>query len=538
MRPIRISLIYLFFGALLAPSVLVVAQRPAPVVPTRFDPNNRAAEAGRSPHVKSAASYWLDIALEATAREHDRVAPRPTVGSRMLMIIVNCMYDAWAAYDDVAVGTRFGGKLRRPKSERTDANKRIAIAYATYRGMMDMFAEDAEWIKGQMRANGYDPEDNTTDITKPQGVGNVAAAAVFAYRQHDGANQLGDEIGSNGKPYSDYTFYHPVNPVDKIIDPDCWQPIEFTLAGNKKATPGFLTPHWYRVKPFALERSDMFRPGPQPKVGTQKLKDEVDEVLRMNGTLNLEQKAIVEFMRDGPRSTGQSGHWLRFAQAVSERDRYDIDKDIKLFFAVATVAFDAFIACWEAKRYYDSARPWTLVRHYYKDKMIVGWAGVGMGVATIPASEWHPYSPLSFITPPFPGFPSGHSTVSGASAKMLELFTGSDNFGATETRHAGELTEPGISCEIKQSVNGKPATTGITEDGVIVLLLPTFTATAEMAGISRVLGGYHIQSDNVEGLRLGKKVADYNYSRTKAYFDGTAKVENMADPTTYRVADK
>jgi hypothetical protein len=536
MKVVRLLLVPFLIFSFLAPSLDVFAQKAPPVVHSRFDPNGSAAASQRSPHVKSAASEWLDVVLEATAREHDRVAPRPTVGSRMLMIIVACMYDAWAAYDDTAAGTRFGTELRRPKRERIEANKRTAIAYAAYRGMMDQFEEDADWIKAQMRQRGYDPEDKTTDLRKPQGVGNVAAAAVIAYRHHDGANQLGDEPGSNGKPYSDYTYYKPINPIDKIIDPDVWQPIEFTLAENKKATPGFLTPHWYRVKPFALERSDMFRPGPQPKVGSKTLKDEVDEVIRFNGTLSLEQKAVVEFMRDGPRSTGQSGHWLRFAQAVSERDRYNTDEDIKLFFAVATVAFDAFIACWEAKRYYDSARPWTLIRHYYKDKMIVGWAGAGKGVATIPASEWHPYSPLSFITPPFPGFPSGHSTVSAASAKMLELFTGSDNFGATETRHAGELTEPGISCEIKQSINGKPATTGITDEGVIVLLLPTFTAAAEMAGISRVLGGYHIQTDNTEGLRLGKKIAEYNYSRTKAYFDGTVKISSSPNPQAAHVS--
>jgi len=28
-----------------------------------------------------------------------------------------------------------------------------------------------------------------------------------------------------------------------------------------------------------------------------------------------------------------------------------------------------------------------------------------------------------------------------------------------------------------------------------------------MAGISRALGGYHIQADNVAGLELGRKVA-------------------------------
>ncbi|MEO5857911.1 MAG: vanadium-dependent haloperoxidase [Pyrinomonadaceae bacterium] len=484
---------------------------------------------------RSAAYDWLDIALEVTAREHERVAPRPTVGSRMLMLIVACMYEAWAPYDDKAVGVVTGGDLRRPLAERTLKNKEIAVGFATYRAMMDIFPEDAEYIKARVREHGLDPENNTRDTSKPEGIGNVAAAALLKARHHDGANQLGDEEGGNGKPYSDYTFYRPVNPVDKIIDPDCWQPIEFTLASNKKATPGFLTPHWYRVQPFGLERADQFRPGPPPKIGSEQLKKETDEVLNYNGSLSLEQKAIVEFMRDGPRSTGQSGHWLRFAQAVSRRDKYGIDQDVKIFFAVGVAAFDAFIAAWEAKRYYDSSRPWTLIRYYYKDKMVKGWGGSGKGVVMLPASEWHPYSPLSFITPPFPGYVSGHSTVSAASAKVLELFTGSDNFGATETRHAGELTEPGISCEIKQSVDGKPATSGITNDGVIVLQLPTFSETAELAGLSRVLGGYHIQADNVAGLDLGRKVAMYVYPKTKAYFDGTAPKSVLVDRNTAMV---
>lgn len=473
---------------------------------------------------QSAAYEWLDVALEATAREHERVAPRPTVGSRMLAIIVTCMYDAWAAYDEKAVGTRLGGKLRRPPAEHTESNKAKAVGQSTYRALMYLFPEDGDWIKAQVRARGLDPEDNSTDPATPQGVGNVAAAAVIEYRRHDGANQHGDEVGSGGKPYSDYTFYKPANPWDKIIDPDCWQPIQFEDGKGGKTMPGFLTPHWYRVKPFALQRSDQFRPGPPPKVGSEQLRKEVDEVIAFNSSLTLEQKAIVEFMRDGPRSTGQSGHWLRFAQAVSRRDKYDIDKDVKLFFAVGNVAFDAFIAAWEAKRYYDSSRPWTLVRYYYRDKDVRGWGGVGKGVVTLKAADWHPYSPLNFITPPFPGYISGHSTVSAASAKMLELFTGSDYFGATETRHAGELTEPGISCEVKQMSDGRAAG-AISGDGTVTLKLPTFTATAEMAGISRVMGGYHIQADNVAGLDVGRKVALYVWPHVQAYFDGTAAVK-------------
>jgi hypothetical protein len=470
----------------------------------------------------SAGYRWLDIALEATAREHDRAGPRPTVGSRMLAIAVTAAYDAWAAYDDKAVGTRLGGTSRRPPAERTLANKEKAIAYATYRALLYVFPEDEKWLAEQMRNESLDPRDASTDVRTPQGVGNVAAAALIAYRRGDGSNQYGDEVGSDRTPYSDYTFYRPINPVGKIVDPDCWQPIAFSDGKGGKVTPGFLTPHWYRVKPLALGRSDRFRPAGPPRVGSTRLRKEVDEVLRFNGSLTVEQKALVEFMRDGPRSTGQSGHWLRIAQDVSRRDRNGIDEDIKLFFSVGNVAFDAFIACWEAKRYYDSSRPWTLVRHYYKGKKVEGWGGVGKGVVELPAEDWHPYSPLTFITPPFPGYPSGHSTVSGAAARMLELFTGSDRFGEVERRTAGELTEPGVDCKIMQQHLGKfPLDPKLS--CAVALRLPTFSVTAKMAGLSRVLGGYHIQADNIDGLKMGRTVAEHSWPQYQAYFNGTAK---------------
>src|SRR5215207_9547616 len=64
-------------------------------------PPPREVPAAAAP--RSAAYEWLDIALEATAREHERNGPRPTIGSRQLGIVVTCMYDAWAAYDAKAV---------------------------------------------------------------------------------------------------------------------------------------------------------------------------------------------------------------------------------------------------------------------------------------------------------------------------------------------------------------------------------------------------------------------------------------------------
>lgn len=479
----------------------------------------RHAEPNPNPSV---AYQWLEIMLEASARSVDRVGARPTIISREMAIVVTSMFDAWAAYDDQAVGTRLGDKLRRPPNERTLLNKETAVAYAAFRALLFVYPEDKAWIEEQMIAKKLDPAITTLDTATPEGIGNTAAKAVIDFRAHDGSNQLGDEIGSKGKPYSDYTFYESRNPDPQvIIDPDRWQPIVFSDGKGGTITPGFLTPHWYRVKPFALERSDMFRPQGPPKVGSEQLKKDVDECIRFNANLSLENKAVVEFMRDGPRSTGQSGHWLRFAQDVSRRDKYDLDQDVRLFFCVGNTAFDAFIACWEAKRFYDSSRPWTLIRHYYKGQKIMGYLGPCKGVGEIAAEQWHPYSPETFITPPFPGYPSGHSTVSAACAKMLEKFTGSDRFECLEVRRAGALTEENCDSGRLQMVNGLIPKVKEGEE-VITLPLPTFTATADLAGISRVMGGYHIQADNIDALALGRKLTDHCWPKYQSYFGGNA----------------
>ncbi|MEA2490987.1 MAG: hypothetical protein QOH21_2779, partial [Acidobacteriota bacterium] len=367
----------------------------------------------------SLAYIWLDIAEEATAREVDLHGARPTILSRTMAIWATAMYDAWSAYTPQAVGSRLGGGLRRPAREHTLENKKKAVSYASYRALLFAYPEAKDYLAAEMKKLGYDPANASIDPARPEGLGNLAAQAVIDYRRNDGANQFGNEAGGDGTPYGDYTYYVPVNPADRIIDPDRWQPITFTLAGGKKVTPNFLTPHWYRVKPFALESSSQFRPGPPPKTTTdnERLRAETEQVLLYNGHLTAHEKAAVEFMRDGPRSTGQSGHWLRFAQDVSRRDGHDLDKDVKLYFVIANVAFDAFISCWETKRFYDSSRPWTLVHHYFKGQTVTGWAGVDGGVREMPAEEWHPYSPSNFITPPFPGYTSGHATVSGACSK-------------------------------------------------------------------------------------------------------------------------
>ena len=471
----------------------------------------------------TAAYRWLDVLLEASGRDAVRHQPRPTILSRSMAVVLTAMYDAWAAYDRVAVGTRLGGTLRRPAAERTLANKETAISYAAYRALLFVYPDEAEWINEEFRALGYDPEDASQDPATPAGVGNRAAAAVIEFRSNDGSNQLGDASGGNGKPYSDYTGYKPVNAPDAITDPLRWTPIPFADGKGGTYYPGFLTAHWGQVRPFALERADQFRPPPPPAWRSAQLVREITEAARVNAALTLEQKAIVELMREGPRSTGQSGHWLQFAQDISRRDRHDLDQDVKLYFAVGNVVMDAFVACWEGKRYYDTGRPYWWVRMQYAGQSIEGWAGPGKGTAKIPAEQWQPYSPNIFPTPPFPGYPSGHATASGAAARLLELFTGSDNFGTVAIQSAGQMTEPNATAGAMQARDGKiPADAPATKE--VHLYMPSFTSVAQMAAESRLLGGYHIRADNEQGLILGRSIAMYSWPKFQAYFDGTAQV--------------
>lgn len=479
----------------------------------------RAAQTKEWEDFKPSSAYLLmDAMLEDAADEVVALGARPTILSRQMAICTTAMYDAWAAYDGKAVGVYTGGRFRQPLAKHTERNKRKAMAYAMYRCILDQYPGHSNHITALMKEWNFDLKDESTDLDTPEGLGNRVARTVLEARYHDGANQLGDEVGSNGKPYSDYTYYQPANPIDKILDPDRWQQIPFDDGKGGKFYPNFLTAQWFRLKPFGLERPDQFRPPPPPKVGSEQLKREVDEAIHFNATLTPEQKAVVEFMRDGPRSTGQSGHWLHFALATSRRDNNDTDTDVKMYMAVANTAMDAFIASWECKRYYDSSRPYALVRYYYAGKEIDGWLGPGKGVGKIKGENWIPYSPAIFVTPPFPGYTSGHATVSAGCAKMLELFTGSPRFGDEEKRVAGSMTEDKFSCAQMQSHFGT------LEEGLscdVLLDLPTYWDVAEMAALSRLMGGYHIRTDNEVGLVMGKQVAEFLWPKCQAYFNGT-----------------
>ncbi|MEN8665912.1 MAG: vanadium-dependent haloperoxidase [Flavobacteriaceae bacterium] len=436
------------------------------------------------------AYYWAAVALEATALDTERFAPRPTITSRYLGLIFTAVFDAWSTYHTTATPVY----LKHPKvqSDRLK-DKEIAISYAAYYTLREYYYADSSLFKSKMKALGLDPLQHIEREGSPQRVGYLAAMAVIQARKHDGANQY-SEAAPSKPPYFDYTNYKPVNTPDINTDLNRWQPKYFRGADSSLFAPKCLTPFWQKVTPISLDSPDQFRSPPPPYVGSEQLKKEVEEVVALQANMSPEEKGLVEFMRDGPQSVQQAGHWLMFAQKVSERDQHDLDTDVKMYFLNQITAMDAFIASWDTKMFYDYARPYALVHHYFKDQDIWGWGGYNTGWTNLKGSQWRPYSPEVFLCPPFPSYVSGHSTISGACAEALRLFKGSDYFGISVPFTAGSLTEPKEEWQ------------------EVVLHFPSFSQAAEMAGMSRVLGGYHIQSDNTEGLILGRKVAQQAYA--------------------------
>jgi hypothetical protein len=65
------------------------------------------------------AITWNSAALQGV---RDSKLGAPMV-ARVLAIVNTCMYDAWAAYDERAVGTQLGAALRRPAADRTLSSK-------------------------------------------------------------------------------------------------------------------------------------------------------------------------------------------------------------------------------------------------------------------------------------------------------------------------------------------------------------------------------------------------------------------------------
>ena len=340
---------------------------------------------------------WNNAALQGV--RDSKIGP-PMV-ARALAVVHTCIYDAWVAYDQNALGTQLGGSLRQPPSKRRIANKNKAISFAAYQAAVDLFPGDKATVFDPLMASlGYDPSDTSTDTTTPSGVGNVACAAVLNFRHNDGSNQLGNMTPS-GVPYADYTGYVAVNtpstvPINPalVLDPNRWQPLQYFDADGNFVTQKFVGAQWNKVIPFALTSDDQFRSaiaqsGPA-MFGSTTYLQQASDLIFISANLTDEQKIIAEYWADGPHSELPPGHWDLFAQFVSARDPHDLDDDVKMFLAMTNAIFDGGIVAWDCKRAFDSVRPVTAIPYLYAGQQIMAWGGPGKGTQLIYGQNWIP----------------------------------------------------------------------------------------------------------------------------------------------------
>jgi hypothetical protein len=482
------------------------------------------------------------------------IAPPPTVSARNLAIVHTAIYNAWAAYDEKALDTQLGAALRRPRAERTEANRARAISYAAYYAALDQFPSQAEQFDGFMRRLGLDPMQRSTDATRPEGVALRSVQALLSYRHRDGANQLGD-LNPKGL-YTDPTKFKPyAASTGEAIDMTRWQAL---VSGNGMggfndiharmkaigAKPrqrvtvelgGFnqqrcVTPHWGNVLPFGIESAAQL--GVRPPLDfteadrlaapgedndtyadldpltddayPQNYRQQVRQVLRYSARLTDREKAIVEYWADGPLSEAPPGHWNVLSHYLARSNRHGVDQDVKMFFVLNNALLDASIAAWHTKRTYNYVRPVTAVHALLGDQAVKSWTGPSEGIKLAPARQWWPYQEKYFVSPAFPEHVSGHSTFTYAAATALRLFRGSDEFGAFAVVRRGSS-----SVEIGRSPK---------QD--VTLQWDTLTAAAREASLSRRYGGLHFAHGDLEGRALGATVGEAAWRAAMACIEG------------------
>ena len=475
-----------------------------------------------------------DEQLLATIRAN---APRtgPTVAARALGVLHTAMYDAWEAYDPTARSTLPNG-IPEPQPSSDLAAKSKAISYAAYRVLSDLFPfRRLTHYAPQMAALTYDPNDNSANTLTPQGVGNVAAQAVIDFRHGDNSNQTRNDNGPAGNPDDDFNTYPdpacvPVQTSscyqptrqwnDLTIDPWHWRPVCVPLASSGPTGCGGtnggtvqkpLTPQWPKVTTFAASPVQYKVTGPPRKPDGTCCSD-ADVATAVNDTSNLDdyKKVLTEYWIDGPGSEFPPGHMAVFAQALSRKNHFSLDRNVQMFFALGNALLDASVGSWTTKYKYDFWRPITAIRYLYAGKTIHNaWRGPGQPNGDIQGENWIPYQASGVVTPGFPEYVSGHSTFSAAGNIILQNYTTSDIFNGYVTISA---TNPDGSywSKIDPGVPASPVT----------LSWPTFTAAADQAGLSRRYGGIHFYSGDYNARMLGNLLGRGAYSKAQAYIQG------------------
>jgi hypothetical protein len=277
----------------------------------------------------SIARVWMERALAAIRVD----TPHPPAQARNYLSFSVCMYDAWAAYDPVAIGYVYRGKHTAADIQSARSN---AISYAVFRMMKERhaFSRTAQTTLAAddalMTSLGYNINDQSRDTSTPTGVGNSIYDAVTLWFSNDGSR------GTNGTPYNPatptvlpiaypdyptgharrYTFTNPALPTDRpgtssatgapVVDINRWQRLNVVNAVDQNGFPtspeqGYLGAQWLWVRPFSLARTDESKPwidpGPPPFFGGPThamFVKEVVEVIRASSQLTPDDGVMID----------------------------------------------------------------------------------------------------------------------------------------------------------------------------------------------------------------------------------------------------
>ena len=287
-------------------------------------------------------------------------------------------------------------------------------------------------------------EKTTADLPEDIAARSTALGVAIAQHVIDWSLTDGGAVVENmGFPY-EYTLRQA---------PEAWVPTSKIVQQQKP-----LLPDWGNNRTFAMPDGATCGLPPPPAYSTEPgsaFYAEAKEVYDTVKDLTPEQRQIARFWSDDPMlSPTPPGHWISIAMQVQTATGAPLSEQVDLQARLGIALADAFIGCWNAKFEYDLLRPVTYIRATMDPK-------------------WEPV----LITPPFPEYPSGHSTQSGAAAEVLTAFFGED-FAFEDATHL--------------------------DDGLKPRQVPSFWAAAQEAGMSRLYGGIHFRSAIDQGLEQGR----------------------------------
>ena len=162
-----------------------------------------------------------------------------------------------------------------------------------------------------------------------------------------------------------------------------------------------------------------------------------------------------------------SRDWNQIAEGAATLTGQSLEDSAHLFALLNIALADAAISCWDAKYQYNFWRPVTAIRQADKDN----------NPNTTADPLWTPL----WINPPFSEYTSGHSTFSGAGDPVMSSVFGSDY---------------GFGDKGDKSINS-------------LRTYENFSQAADESGMSRIYGGIHFMSANVDGLSSGRSLGNY-----------------------------